>query len=80
MYRELSYRDISFADVEQSVKLKDIPFGMVFKRKADASKVYIRTNFVRDDGLNKYSCIDYDDSCREIFLKGDTVVYVGFEM
>ena len=80
MYRELSYKDIKFADVEKSIKLKDIPFGMVFKRKLDSSKVYIRGNYIRDDGFNKYSCTDYDDMNREIFLKGDTVVYIGFEM
>ena len=80
MYRELSYRDIQFSDVEKSVKLKDIPFGMVFHRKPDAKSAYIRTNFVRDDGFNKYSCIAYDDMNKEIFLKGDTKVYIGIEI
>lgn len=80
MYRELTYKDIQFADVEKQIKIKDIPFGMVLKRKPDASKVYIRGNYIRDDGFNKYSCTDYDDMNREIFLKGDTVVYIGFEI
>lgn len=77
MYRELSYRDIQFSDVEKSVKIKDIPFGMVFHRKPDAKRAYIRTNFVRDDGINKYSCIAYDDMNKEIFIKCDTEVFVG---
>lgn len=80
MYRELSYKDIKFADEEKTIKLKDIPFGMVFKRKPDSKKVLIRGNYVRYDGLNRYSCTSWDDMCDEIFVKGDTLVYVGFEM
>ena len=80
MYRELSYKDIKFAEDFKQVYLNSIPFGMVFKRKPDASKVYIRGNFIRDNNIKRYSCTDYDDMNHEIFLKGDAIVYVGFEM
>lgn len=61
------------------VKVKDLKKGELFKRKAGAAAVYVRGDYVRDTGLNKYSCIDYDDICREIFLKGDTLVTVNLD-
>jgi small nuclear ribonucleoprotein (snRNP)-like protein len=80
MYRELHWSDIKYADEPKSVKLKEIPFGMVFKRRIDGKQIYIRESFVRNEGLNKYSCTYYDDMNKEVFLKGDTIVYIGFEV
>lgn len=77
--KNLTYNDIKFAEDERYCKLKDIPFGMVFKRDETSHQVYIKTNYVRWEGINKYSCILYDDMNKEIFMKGDKVVFVGFE-
>ena len=62
-----------------AVKLRDLKKGTEFKRKPDAHKVYIRGEFIRDDRLNKYSCEDWEDISRWIHLKGDTVVWTGFD-
>ena len=62
----------------QAIKLKDIPAGEYFKRKADAAKVYQRAEYCRD--VKKYQC----DDCGDVWgngvqLTGETVVYIGFE-
>ena len=41
------------------VKLKSLKQGVEFKRKPDAHKVYIRGEYTRDMGLNKYQCDDW---------------------
>ena len=58
-------------------KLSDLKKGEFFKRKADARKVYRKGAYVRSDG--KFECEDADDISRAIFVKGDTLVYVGFD-
>ena len=62
-----------------AVKLKDLKKGTEFRRKPDAHTVYIRGEFIREDRFNKYACEDWSDHCREVFLKGDTVVWTGFD-
>lgn len=61
------------------VELKSLKQGVEFKRKPDAHKVYIRGEYTRDMGLNKYQCDDWDDISRCIHLKGDTMVWTGFD-
>lgn len=58
-------------------KLSDLKKGEFFKRKADARKVYRKGDYDRAE--RKFSCMDEDDISREILLKGDTMVYVGFD-
>ena len=58
-------------------KLSDLKRREFFKRKPDARKVYRKGDY--DRGSKKFSCMDEDDISREIFLKGDTMVYVGFD-
>ena len=65
------------------IKLKDTVNGEYIRRNASTSKTYVRGGFVRGYDylgrkLNKYSCIDCDDANHEVFIKGDTLVYVGF--
>jgi small nuclear ribonucleoprotein (snRNP)-like protein len=56
--------------------IKTIKKGEYIKRKPDAKAVYIRGEYCR---ISKaYSCIDADDMNREIFIKGDKIVFVGF--
>ena len=57
--------------------IKTVKQGEYIKRKQDAKKVYIRGEYCR---ISKaYSCTDADDINREIFIKGDKLVFVGFE-
>jgi hypothetical protein len=58
-------------------KLSDLKKGEYIKRKADARKVYRKGDYIRSE--KKFACMDTDDISREIYLKGDTMVYVGFD-
>jgi hypothetical protein len=58
-------------------KLSDLKRGEFFKRKPTARKVYTKGEY--DRGSKKYGCEDYEAVGSEIFLKGDTLVYVGFD-
>jgi hypothetical protein len=60
----------------QTVQLKDVPKGEHFKRKIDAKTIWIRDYY--DAGSKTYRCEDADDMNREMFLKGTTMVYIGF--
>ena len=61
----------------QQVKLSAVKKGEFIKRKADARKVYIRGEFDRTE--KKYRCDDWDDISRDVLLKGETMVFVGFD-
>lgn len=58
-------------------KLSDLKKGEFFKRKPTARLVYTKGDYVRSE--KKFSCMDEDNISREILLKGDTLVYVGFD-
>lgn len=62
------------------VKLKDIKPGTWFTRKPceypKESQVLIRGNYDRQS--KRYSCTHWNDICREITLKGETIVYTDF--
>ena len=61
----------------QSIKLKDAPLGEFVKRKPDAKGVYTRGEF--DRTTKRYTLIDEMDISREVYLKGETIVYIGFD-
>ena len=58
-------------------KLSDLKHGEFFKRKADARKTYRKGDYDRSE--RKYEAMDEDDISRSIYLKGDVLVYVGFD-
>ena len=60
-----------------TAQIKDIPRGEYFRRTSTSAKVYIRGEYIRGT-TRRYSCMDTEDANREIFLKGTTVVVVGF--
>tara|TARA_R110000787_G_scaffold152064_4_gene265858 strand:- start:2775 stop:2972 length:198 start_codon:yes stop_codon:yes gene_type:complete len=62
----------------ETLKLKNVKEGEYFKKKQNSNKTYIKGAYIRDGGLNKYSIIDFEDVNREIYLKGDSTVYIGF--
>jgi hypothetical protein len=59
------------------VKLKDVKRGEFVRRKPDALTTYTRGEY--DRSSKTYSLEDWDDINREVFLKGTTLVYIGFE-
>ena len=62
----------------QTITIKQLPKGEFFKRKPDAIKVYQRAEFNRE--AKKYNCTDMLDIWGNgLTLKGDTVVYIGFD-
>jgi len=61
----------------QQVQLKDVKRGDFIKRKADASKIYRRGEYCRDE--KRFECGDWEDISRAIYLKGSTLVWVGFD-
>jgi hypothetical protein len=62
--------------IEQTVPLRDLKAGTFFRRKPDAAKVYVRGEYL--SGEKTFSCTDFGDTNREIFLVGTTPVFVGF--
>jgi hypothetical protein len=76
-WREIMPRQIdNDTTIEQIVPLRDLKAGAFFRRKPDAAKVYVRGEYL--PGEKKFSCTDYGDMNREIFLVGTTQVFVGF--
>jgi len=57
--------------------LADLKKGEVFKRKENAKTIFIKGHY--DRGSKTYSASDTLDMNREIFLKGSTVVFTGFD-
>lgn len=58
------------------VELRRVPAGEYFRRKADSRKTYIRRSYIR--GEKVFECDDDSDISRSIYLKGSTMVFVGF--
>ena len=60
----------------KAMKLKDVKRGEYIKRKPDTNKVFTKGEYDRE--FKKYRCDDQDDISRDILLRGNTTVYVGF--
>jgi hypothetical protein len=61
---------------ESQRPLSNVQRGVYVKRKLGAAKVYQRGAY--DPGTRRYELIDCDDISRSIWLRGSTVVWVGF--
>ena len=64
----------------KAIKVKKLKRGELFQKNETTNKMYIKGEYVRGYDylgrkLNKYSCIDWDDINRELFIKGDLIVY-----
>jgi hypothetical protein len=59
-----------------SIAIRNTKAGDFIKRKPDAAAVYKRGHYV--PSLKAFSCTDCDDINREIFIKADKAVFVGF--
>lgn len=60
----------------QSIILKSVKPGDYIKRKADSKAVYIKGTY--DKTTKSFACVDVEDICREIFIKANKPVFVGF--
>ena len=60
----------------QQVKLKDCKQGEYIMRKPNSKKVYIKHDY--DRSTKRYSLMDTEDINRSIWLKGNTLVFIGF--
>ena len=63
-------------DIVNEIALRHVGVGDILKRKPNAKKVFIVNHY--DRASKTWSLSDYDDMNKEIFLKSDTLVYVGF--
>ena len=52
--------------------IKTLNKGDFLKRKIDSKKVYIKGDYCQSQ--KKYSIININDHCNEMFLKGDVIV------
>ena len=57
--------------------MRDLKPGEYFKRAPDARTVYVRGDY--DRATKKFSATDFNDHCREIFIRADKPVFVDFE-
>lgn len=60
-----------------TISLKNVKAGDIFRRKPDAQTVFIREHYNRED--KTYTCTDWHDIGRCIFLKGTTQVFTDFD-
>lgn len=60
----------------QQINIKLVKPGDYIKRKIDAKTVYVRGEY--DRITKSFSCTDTNDMNREIFIKSDKSVFVGF--
>lgn len=56
--------------------VRNVKKGEFVKRKASARKVYIRGEY--DRATRRYSLVDFEDHCREVFVPGNATVITGF--
>lgn len=59
------------------VTLNNLKPGEYFKKTQEARTVWVRGHYVRE--LKAFSCTDFDDINREVFIKSKRPVFIGFE-
>ena len=60
----------------KQVQIKDVKKGEFIRRKPDARQTYIKGDYDRSN--KDYSCINFDDINKEIFIKSTVKVWIGF--
>ena len=61
----------------EQVALKNTKPGELIRRKPDSKVTFVRGAY--DQAEKKYELQDWDDFCRFVYLKGSTIVWVGFD-
>lgn len=64
-------------DIVNEIALRHVGVGDILKRKPNAKTVFVVNHY--DRASKTWSLSDWHDMNREIFLKSDTLVYVGFD-
>lgn len=64
-------------EVLNELAIRHVGNGDLIKRKPNANQVYVINHY--DKASKSYSCSDYYDMNKEIFIKSDKLVYVGFD-
>lgn len=60
-------------------KLRNLKRGEMFRlRDSETANVWIKGEYVREGGLNRYSCTKFDDTNHEKHMCGDMEVFYGF--
>jgi hypothetical protein len=60
----------------QQAVIKTVKQGEYIKRKADAKTVYIKGAY--DRSTKTYECTDTEDINKQIYIKADKPVFIGF--
>jgi hypothetical protein len=61
----------------QAITLRDVKPGEFVRRKPDAKKTYVKEAY---DRTTKTFCLqDFDDISRQVYVKGDKLVWIGFD-
>jgi len=63
-------------DVVQQQPLRQLDTGEYFKRKPESKTIYTKGSY--DRSQKKYQCDNDSDISKCIYLKGDTLVVIGF--
>ena len=65
----------------EKVELRTLKNGDIFKRKPDSRNIFSRQHYNRPSDFwpASFTCSDYYDIGRSIYLNGSTQVYVGFD-
>lgn len=64
------------AETLTAVPLSTVKAGELFKRKPDAKTVFVRNHY--DRATKSFSASDFDDINREVFIKANKMVFIGF--
>ena len=60
----------------QTTTLRNVKPGEYIKRTAEAKAVYIKGAYNKSS--KSFSCTDCEDISREVFIKADKQVFIGF--
>ena len=63
-------------DIVNEIALRHVGIGDILKRKPNAKTVFVVNHY--DRASKTWSLSNWHDMNKEIFLKSDTMVYVGF--
>ena len=61
----------------KQVKLKNVKKGDFVRRKSDSKTTFIRADY--EPSIKKFRLDDWDFVGRDIFLNGETLVFIDFE-
>lgn len=60
----------------QQTTIKAVKSGDYIKRKSDAKAVYIKGSY--DRATKSFECTDAEDINKQIYIKADKTVFIGF--